>query len=328
MKYRLESINRAIQDPTLIRQETNRLARGVMVAISSRRQIGIDVFDKNWDLLVILDTCRVDSLRAVADGYSFLDTINRRLSAGGSTPEWIASTFSTDDKEEIQDTAYIVRNEFAKKVFDGTVPSHNGYNFGLWDVVSPTDFGHLEYVWQHYDGRPWKGEKIENSTPRKVTDRVIKVMREESHDRVIAHYLRPHSPYYAQALREDRDLAPYELSPFEYLKRTGDRETVYDRYMTELKWVLNEVRLLLHNVDAKRVIISADHGEAFGELGGYGHGPGSLHPHVRTVPWVETTAIDHSEHMPKSDDVQRNVAAGGDTNEAVDDALEALGYKM
>jgi hypothetical protein len=254
--------------------------------------------------------------------------IGTRLSAGGSTPEWIASTFDIENHDQIRNTTYIVRNEFAKKVFDGTVPPHNAYHFGLWNVVDPTEFGRLEYVWQRYKGIPWKGENIQNATPRKVTDRAISVMRSQSHKRVIVHYLRPHSPYYARALREERDLLEHEMNPFDHLKQTGDRETVYNNYLSELRWVLTDIGILLQNVDADKVVITADHGEAFGEFGGYGHGPGSLHPHVRKVPWVETTAVDQGNYTPPSDDTPRNVATGHETEDNVDEALEALGYKM
>jgi len=205
---------------------------------------------------------------------------------------------------------------------------HNAYHFGSWDVVDPTDFGRLEYVWQHYDGIPWKGENIQNATPRKVTDRGIDVMRSESHNRVIVHYLRPHSPYYAYALREKRDLREHEMSPFKYLKETGDRESVYDAYLDELRWVLTDIGVLLQNTDVNKVVISADHGEAFGELGGYGHNPGSLNPYVRKVPWVETTAIDSGEYIPPADETPKNVATGNETDGNIDEALEALGYKM
>jgi hypothetical protein len=31
------------------------------------------VYDLEWDTLIILDTCRVDALRTVADEYDFLE---------------------------------------------------------------------------------------------------------------------------------------------------------------------------------------------------------------------------------------------------------------
>jgi len=86
-----------------------------------------------------------------------------------------------------------------------------------------------------------------------------------------------------------------------------------------LQWVLDDVKLLLENIDAKRVVISADHGEAFGEFGVYRHHAGSLHPKIRWVPWVETTANDNGTYEPGFDSDKADTRS-------VDEALKALGY--
>lgn len=39
-------------------------------------------------------------------------------------------------------------------------------------------------------------------------------------------------------------------------------------------------------------MITADHGDLFGEFGQYGHPEGFVHPNLNQVPWVETTATD------------------------------------
>ena len=48
--------------------------------------------------------------------------------------------------------------------------------------------------------------------------------------------------------------------------------------MNDFYYVLNDIGILLDNLDAERVVITADHGEAFGEYGILGHKLGSLHP--------------------------------------------------
>jgi hypothetical protein len=74
MRYGVESIKRVFRNPFLVRNEINRIARGGAVAVSSRQRIGTNVFNEDWDLLVVLDTCRVDSLKSVSEEYSFLDS--------------------------------------------------------------------------------------------------------------------------------------------------------------------------------------------------------------------------------------------------------------
>jgi hypothetical protein len=65
-------------------------------------------------------------------------------------------------------------------------------------------------------------------------------------------------------------------------------------------------------------VISADHGNLFGEWGQFGHPIGFLHPAVRRVPWIETTAKDLETYKPASKPEQ-------ETHE-VEDMLKNLGY--
>jgi hypothetical protein len=88
-----------------------------------------------------------------------------------------------------------------------------------------------------------------------------------------------------------------------------------------LEYVLDDVALLLENMDAETVVISADHGNALGEFGFYGHPPHSPLPSVRRVPWVETTATDSGDYEPTQE-------ADGEvpTGEEVESRLKDLGY--
>ncbi|QHS18264.1 hypothetical protein GWK26_02825 [haloarchaeon 3A1-DGR] len=164
-----------------------------------------------------------------------------------------------------------------------------------------------------------------------MTDRGIAVSRDHDFDRVILHYLQPHPPYVANALADDRELEHHERDWWGYLGETGDYETIWDTYLDELRYVLDDVELLLENVDAETVAISADHGEAFGEYWEYGHHTGSINPYVRKVPWVETTATDERTHTPNTEppaqQTDQNDGEAAD-EESTEDRLEALGYKM
>jgi hypothetical protein len=84
---------------------------------------------------------------------------------------------------------------------------------------------------------------------------------------------------------------------------------------------LDDIEVVLINMDAQRVIITADHGEAFGEYGIFGHTVGSLHPMVRTVPWAETTAKDSGGYSPVLTEPR---AENPDTEQI----LRSLGYKI
>jgi hypothetical protein len=47
----------------------------------------------------------------------------------------------------------------------------------------------------------------------------------------------------------------------------GDEEEIWESYIENLRYVLDHVEVLLENVDAEEVAISADHGNAKGEWG-------------------------------------------------------------
>jgi hypothetical protein len=96
---------------------------------------------------------------------------------------------------------------------------------------------------------------------------------------------------------------------------------VWNAYLDEIRFALEDIEVALNNMHAQRVIITADHGEAFGEYGIYGHTVGSLHPMVRTVPWAETTAEDSGDYSPVLTEPR---AENPDTKEI----LRSLGYKI
>lgn len=101
-------------------------------------------------------------------------------------------------------------------------------------------------------------------------------------------------------------------------------ETVWNSYLADLRYVLDDVELLLKNLDADTVIISADHGEAFSEYGVHGHEIGSFHPKVRTIPWVETSAVDEETYLPTIEAPETESELSTDE---VEEQLSALGYK-
>ncbi|ELZ04979.1 hypothetical protein C481_03482 [Natrialba asiatica DSM 12278] len=96
------------------------------------------------------------------------------------------------------------------------------------------------------------------------------------------------------------------------------REAVWSQYISELESVIDSVGTLLENFDADRVVITSDHGEAFGEWLGYKHRGGTIHPHVRRVPWAVTTATDTHTYAPELDLKETEMER--------EKMLEALGY--
>jgi hypothetical protein len=296
---------------------------GATMSVFSRYPFGTNVFERDWDVLILLDTCRVDALRSVADEYDFLDQeeIGSIWSAGSGSSEWIANTFREEYLEDINTTAYISANAFAQSVLvDGERPDDGrGWSWSKWQTVDDDDLQILDQPWSYTPDHPeWHTE------PRPVTERAIDTWRNNRPEHMILHYSQPHHPYAATAREEGRDeLKKYEKNPFMALRTGCDFDLVWDAYLSQLREALDDVELLLENMDAEKVVISADHGEAFGEWGFlYKHPLGVLHPVIRKVPWAKTSATDTGSYESTLEPEYDQQKA----EEKALDQLEKLGY--
>jgi hypothetical protein len=266
---------------------------GVSSLLQFTGDSGTNIFDREWDLLLILDGCRADLLFEVAHEYQFLTEINTIRSVGSATPEWIRHTFSSEYSHEIATARYITGNPFSD------------------DLLEPTTFEKLDEVWRDV----WDEER--NTIPaRPITDRVIRAVRSTDSDRIIAHYMQPHEPFLSGT--------PLKVSGNQgslwMALREGefDHELFWQAYCDNLRYVLDDVALLLNNVDVEKVVITSDHGNAFGEYGVYGHPKGYPLDCLREVPWVETAATDCEGYEPEIENQD-----GGDS---VSQRLRDLGY--
>lgn len=267
---------------------------------------GTHIYEREWDLLVLLDACRVDALEAVAPEYEFLpETVPSLRSVAPNSDLWLERTFQPHYQSKIGDTAYITANGHADGFADG------GF------AISEDMFHSLKKVYNHgFD------ESDGTIPPRTVTDAAIHTLRDTRPPRAIVHYMQPHTPY------RGLDLDGIGVTEGKSFRETVwdwiasgrlSRDEAWEYYLDNLRWVLDDVELLLQNVDAEQVIISADHGEAFGEWGAYGHSPYGQFDELREVPWVETTATDRSSYNP---DIDRT-----DVDVSTDEQLKYLGYK-
>jgi len=66
-----------------------------LLSITKWRPWGTNVFDRDWDALIILDACRVDALREVEDEYDFLTVDDSITSVGSTSFEWMNHTFDS-----------------------------------------------------------------------------------------------------------------------------------------------------------------------------------------------------------------------------------------
>jgi hypothetical protein len=48
----------------------------VFLSATSQYRLGTNPYGKEWDALIVLDSCRVDALQEVAPEYDFIDTVD------------------------------------------------------------------------------------------------------------------------------------------------------------------------------------------------------------------------------------------------------------
>ncbi|WP_440005438.1 hypothetical protein [Halomicrococcus sp. SG-WS-1] len=267
------------------------------------------IYDRDWDGMIVLDACRVDALTAVSSEYDFLPAeIPSAYSAGSMSDEWLSKNFTQKYVDAIQNTACITANPYAGKF------SHGNYEVTADDFDT---FAHL--VDQYFD------EDRGVTPPRPLTDTAVSLLRDRTPDRFLVHYMQPHLPYRDLQIESDEDDSFRESAWDKIISGELSSDTAWEYYLDTLRWVLDDVKILLSNVDADEVILTADHGECYGEWGVYGHSPNSRIPVLREVPWVSLSATDEETHKPKKvADTVRDDEVG---EESVDQTLRALGYK-
>lgn len=330
----LENIKKGIKNPTRVLDEVllDYIYRTPMIGLNSVRTIGTNVFDREWDVLVVLDTARVDALQLVLDEYDFIQQVESIWSVGGASAEWLARTFDESHEEEIQNTAFLSAQSHVQEILDSKI-QYSGENrplplktLRLMPTVDIDDLGKVEYLFNFEtigEEGPF-GHTEGNTPPEYVTDRGIAVGREHDFDRLILQYHQPHTPWFSQALTEGRELEYHEHDWWNYYYETGDTDSIWEAYMSDLRYVLDDIETLLNNLNAEKVVITADHGESFGEYGILGHKLGSLHPQIRKVPWVVTTAEDKETHEPTVAEPDNEKMSRDELNSQ----LKALGYKV
>lgn len=265
---------------------------------------GTNVFEKDWDVLVLLDCARPDFFDSLQSEYDFLHEGDTLTSVGSSSSEWVANTFVPEYADEMADTVYVTANPHSPEI------ENSDWLRGV------------EEVWR--DG--W--DEDEGTVPaRAVTDRAVSVARNESFDRLLVHYMQPHPPFVGYddvavggMTRPGEDADEYAFDKAFRMGRVSF-ERAWEAHVRNLEYVLEDVALLRENVSADTFVISADHGQALGEYFVAGHPDGIPIAVLREVPWIETDATDRGTHEPAASD------ARAESEESIDEKLRALGYR-
>lgn len=267
---------------TGLRESGYELYIGALRRIGRLYDPGESVYSREWDVLLVLDACRYDLMTEVAGEYDFINEVEPFTSTASSSREWMTKNFRYEYADEMRQTAHITGNPFSDQ------------------CLRSTDFARLDEVWRY----AWDDE-LGTIPPRPITDRAVEAWRAGVGKRMIVHYMQPHYPFIPHPeLHQGMVVANFgdAQEPFWKRVRRGeiDREIAWNAYRENLLYVLDEVGFLLSVIDADSVVISADHGNAVGRLGVYGHPGGVPLAILRRVPWIDTSATGHREYEPET----------------------------
>lgn len=250
----------------------------------------------DWDIVVVLDACRWDTLQSVTEW-----PIGRCRSPGSATGEWLSAVSESG-------------------VFEGASVATANANYASHDIGAHE----IHRIWT----TDWN-DRLGTVPPEPVLDRADELLSDGSLN-VVAHLLPPHAPYIAKVggtwvpafpdidiwkrnpgREEKNKLSPQVSMATGHVNlqkaRAGYRASVESTWHVVTEYVGRWV------ADDHTVVVTADHGETFGRIRDwrlYGH-PNGCHvaPLVR-VPFVTFEAGESPEHSPDS----------------VEETLQALGY--
>lgn len=255
---------------------------------------GINIFDQDWDNLVILDACRYDEFLRCANLSGETEV---KVSRGSASKEFIKGNFGNRD---LRDTAYISANTWY-----GRLEEQLNADLFLYHLVERDVLNGL------------------TSSPESVTNEAFDVAEEYQNKRLVIHYMQPHRPYLGPRGREIFD--PYQ--PFVDMVSEADvtRKQLRECYRENLQLVLDSVDELLARLTGKTVITS-DHGELLGEreyplpFRHFGHPDGVYIETLTKVPW-------HVIPAETRRDIQKDQPVETEHDAAeVEEHLKDLGY--
>jgi hypothetical protein len=250
------------------------------------------------------------------------------------TPEFLEKTFSG---ETLHDTVYVTSNpQLLRFIHEVDEPIFHS-------VVSVMDLWDPETHTVHPDEMSQAVKDTQQNYPNK---------------KIIAHFLQPHTPFIGQKSKEIREqtgriieggynigefvaefhdkaelsdlFSSSEYSPISYQELLDTtqycREDIVSSYRETLDITLREVSNLIESLDGKS-ILTADHGECFGErlypLGPrlWGHPGKTRTEELCKVPWVEFPTDSRRE-------VTADVPQNNEFDQVkVEEKLKMLGYQ-
>ena len=236
---------------------------------------------ENWDVLMILDACRCDAFERVwrqMPAGALPGTLHKRVSVGSHTISWLKETFRGRDAEAGR-IVYLATNPHVSAKY-------------LAQIGVSARFAHIEHLWDtRWDPRE------RTVMPQAVVEEYLRLREQFPDKKFILHFLQPHTPYVGKTrvrMNQPAEMptavdengqprrVPTELALLEDCQ-VGLQEC-WQAYDDNIRLALDCIAGLMAK-RPPRAVISADHGELFGEYGMYSHVQDMNIPELIEVPW-------------------------------------------
>lgn len=286
---------------------------------------GVDIFEEDWDNLVILDSCRFDYFKEAKQTHNLPGRLEHRTSRGSQTPEWLKANF---DGKTLHDTVYVSASVIPYHVgvenFQDGTPFQQKYSFKL-------DVHDLVNLWED---PPTEAIEVYNESriadyviPADVTaNRAIKIQENYPNKRMIIHIVPPHLPYLGPT---GEDIHKESATPWMDTyngKHSFSYETLEQAYHENVDHAVSAAKQLISELVGKTVV-TADHGEFLFDRSSplpvmeYLHPAQTYVDELVKIPWL---IVDSNERKSIEPDPPKNIS-GTDQSDS-HKQLEALGY--
>lgn len=317
-RYDKQSIIRGVKNPSVFSDEIERLMWKPIYqynnySFDKNYSSPIYVMDHDWDLLILLDSCRYDYFKEV---NNIQGELKRVVSGGSHSKEFIHHNFV---KEQNHDTVYVTANPYGVK------------------FRKDTEFFATINLLDEWD------DEFETVLPSDVQAAAINAADQYPNKRLIIHFMQPHMPHIGEKskeIRQNMNIGGWSggIEEFEQQKTNYSifdavsdgkisHQELRESYKQSLKVVLGHVETIVNNVPGKKIITS-DHGELLGEkllpLFGprkYSHHTNLKTPELRLVPWLIIDSEDRRKVIEENPTQTNEI----DQNE-LEKKLSALGY--
>lgn len=309
--YSIEDIHKAISDPLSVAREVNRLIH-TRCGRNEFNPRGVDIFDEDWDNLIILDACRYDVFEERYGDIETSGTLQARYALGSSTSRFIRANFS---ERVLHDTVYVSANPWYLKLREEINSELHRFIY-----LPAKDHGEIE----------WVNEQLDVVTPATVTKFAKQANEDYPEKRLIVHYLQPHHPFIGPIGEKYFDYPSSSL--IDVVNHAGTNFTdkhLREAYNENFDRVITEVEKLLPDFRGKS-IVTADHGEMLGDrhdylpVRDYGHHRGIYNDPTVKIPWF---VVDGEKQKTISTDPPANTESEIEETK-IDEHLRHLGYKL